>query len=134
MNGRTTTSTFTAAPPLGRTVGTDTLANAVPNRRSARRRNRATSATSVDQCNSADEHLLDVHAAAAFLGVAPRTLYKWGARGRLPVVHLGRAVRFRMSALRALVRENEEPAAVPLGGAADQFVGAGTERAAPTRS
>lgn len=62
----------------------------------------------------APERLLDVHAAAAVLSVAPRTLYKWAAQGRLPVVHLGRAVRFRESTLRELVRVHEEPAAAPL--------------------
>lgn len=81
------------------------------------------------------DRLLDVHAAAAFLGVAPRTLYKWAAQGRLPVVHLpgSRAVRFRMGALRKLVREHEEPATLSLGGAVASLIAAGTERAAPTR-
>jgi excisionase family DNA binding protein len=76
-----------------------------------------------------DDRLLDKDAAAAFLGVAPRTLYKWAAQGRLPVVRLGRAVRFRVSALRMLVATHEEPATRPLAGA---FAGAGTERALPT--
>jgi len=67
----------------------------------------------------APERLLDVHAAADVLSVAPRTLYKWAAKGRLPVVHLGRAVRFRESTLRELVRVNEEPAAAPLARALD---------------
>jgi excisionase family DNA binding protein len=89
-------------------------------------------ARSVPLGNATDDHLLDKHAAAAFLRVAPRTLYKWAAQGRLPVVHLGRAIRFRMSALRTLVREHEEPATMPLGGVAS-LVGAGTERATPTR-
>ncbi len=79
------------------------------------------------------DRLLDKYDAAAFLGVAPRTLYKWSAQGRLPVVHLGRAVRFRVSALRALVREHEEPATMPLDGAVVALGGAGTERATPTR-
>lgn len=61
-----------------------------------------------------DDRLLDNRAAAAFLQVAPRTLYKWAAQGRVPVVRLGRAVRFRMSALRMLVHEHEEPATLPL--------------------
>lgn len=62
-----------------------------------------------------DDRLLDNRAAAAFLQVAPRTLYKWAAQGRVPVVRLGRAVRFRVSALRMLVHEHEEPATLPFG-------------------
>ena len=79
-----------------------------------------------------DDCLLNVHEAAAFLGVMPRTLYKWAAQGQLPVVHLGRAVRFRMGALRARVREAEEatPSRVA---AASIHATVGTERAAPTR-
>lgn len=80
-----------------------------------------------------DDRLLDTRAAAAFLQVAPRTLYKWASQGRLPVVRLGRAVRFRMSALRTLVREHEEPAIVPLGGVVSPLIRAGTERALNTR-
>ncbi len=73
-----------------------------------------------------DDRLLDKNGAAAFLGVAPRTLYKWAAQGRLPVVRLGRrAVRFRVGALRALVATHEEPATKPLSG----VVVGGIERA-----
>lgn len=98
-----------------------------PTRRWARR---AATAGSDDS-----DRLLDVHAAAAFLGVAHRTLYKWAAQGRLPVVRLGRAVRFRMSALRGLVCEHEEPAVAPLTGVASPMAGgAGIERATPSRS
>jgi excisionase family DNA binding protein len=88
---------------------------------------------SVPLGDAGDDRLLDKHAAAAFLGVAPRTLYKWAAQGRLPVVHLGRAVRFRASALHALVRQHEEPATAPLSGAVVPLVGAGTQRATPNR-
>jgi excisionase family DNA binding protein len=82
-----------------------------------------------DGSTDAPDRLLDVHAAAAVLSVAPRTLYKWVAQGRLPVVHLGRAVRFRESALWALVRDHEEPAAAPLAGALTSRFGAGTDSA-----
>ena len=80
-----------------------------------------------------DDRLLDVHEAAAFLGVKPRTLYKWVAQGQLSAVHLGRAVRFRMGALRARVREAEEPSATPLVDTAPTRASLGTKRAAPTR-
>ncbi|MBI3769672.1 MAG: helix-turn-helix domain-containing protein [Deltaproteobacteria bacterium] len=96
------------------------------------RKLRASRVATSTQADDADR-LLDARAAAAFLGVAPRTLYKWAAQGRLPVVRLGRAVRFRVTALRLLVREHEEPAAMPLGGTVAQLVGVGTERAPPTR-
>lgn len=76
-----------------------------------------------------DDRLLDVNAAAAFLGVKPRTLYKWAAQGRLPVVHLGRVVRFRLSALRGSVHEGEEPIAQPAVGVAASHARGGTLRA-----
>ena len=87
----------------------------------------------LNERSAGDDRLVDKYAAAGFLGVAPRTLYKWAAQGRLPVVRLGRSVRFRMSALRALVLEHEEPATMPLAGAVVALVRAGTERATPTR-
>lgn len=87
-----------------------------------------------DESADAPDRLLDVHAAAAVLSVAPRTLYKWIAQGRLPVVHLGRTVRFRESTLRRIVRDNEEPAATPLRGAFGSRTGAGTDPAPSIRS
>jgi len=102
-------------------------------RKRARRGTSLTSRVAAPVAAADADHLLDTHAAAAFLGVAPRTLYKWAAQGRLPVIRLGRSVRFRMSALRALVQEHEEPATIPLAGAIGALVGAGTEPATLTR-
>ena len=47
--------------------------------------------------------LVAAPAACAFLGVAPRTLRSWVALGRVPVVRIGRTVRFDVRDLEALV-------------------------------
>jgi len=56
------------------------------------------------------DRLLDVNEAAALLGLQPSTLYQWAYQRRIPVVKLGRALRFRMSALLRLIEGSERPA------------------------
>jgi excisionase family DNA binding protein len=59
------------------------------------------------------ERLLDVHEAAALLGVRPTTLYQWAYKRRLPVVKLfGRrgALRFRESDVLRLIKTSVQPA------------------------
>lgn len=51
--------------------------------------------------------LLTRQQAAASLGVALRTLDTLAAKGELPFVKIGRAVRFRPSALESFVDANE---------------------------
>lgn len=106
-------------------------AERTPRRVSSRRTPRARCGAAPTIVVDAD-HLLDTHAAAAFLGVAPRTLYKWAAQGRLPVVRLGRMVRFRLATLQALVREHEEAAPAP--GVITSRFADGTESAPGDRS
>jgi excisionase family DNA binding protein len=45
------------------------------------------------------EPLLDSHAAAALLGVHPRTLQRMVLRGEIAAVHVGKLWRFRPSAI-----------------------------------
>jgi excisionase family DNA binding protein len=56
------------------------------------------------------DRLLDVKEAAAMLGLKPSTLYQWAYERRLPVVKLGRALRFRLSDLQALISKSVRPA------------------------
>ncbi len=57
------------------------------------------------------DRLLDVHEAAAMLGLKPATLYRWAYERRLPRVKLlGGALRFRLSTLLNLIAESEQPA------------------------
>jgi excisionase family DNA binding protein len=59
------------------------------------------------------DRLLNVDEAAALLGVAPKTLYRWSYEQRLPVVKLfgpRGALRFRESDLRALIARSVRPA------------------------
>jgi excisionase family DNA binding protein len=61
-------------------------------------------------CPSAlPERLLDVNEAAAMLGVAPATLYKWAHERRVPIVKLfgpRGALRFRLSDLQNLIADS----------------------------
>jgi predicted DNA-binding transcriptional regulator AlpA len=58
-----------------------------------------------------DEQLLDVNEAGAMLGLSPKTLYQWAYERRVPVVKLfGRALRFRLSVIRKLIKDSERPA------------------------
>jgi len=59
------------------------------------------------------ERLLDVKEASSLLGLKPRTLYKMAYAGRLPVVKIGRASRFRLSTLQRLIEEWERPSTRP---------------------
>lgn len=57
------------------------------------------------------DRLLDVHEAAAMLGLKPCTLYQWAYERRIPVVKLfGRALRFKLSTIQKLIRDSERPA------------------------
>jgi excisionase family DNA binding protein len=57
------------------------------------------------------EKLLDVHEAAAMLGLKPATLYAWAYERRIPVVKLfGRALRFKLSTIEKLIKDSERPA------------------------
>lgn len=55
----------------------------------------------------ATPHLLNRAQAAAFLGVALRTLDTLTAKGEIPVVSIGRSRRFRASSLEYFVEANE---------------------------
>jgi hypothetical protein len=50
-----------------------------------------------------DEELLDADAAAALLTVKPSTLRAWAREGAVPVVRLGRLMRWTRPMLRAIV-------------------------------
>lgn len=56
------------------------------------------------------DRLLDVREAAAMLGLKPSTLYQWAYERRIPIVKLGRALRFRLSVVQKLIRDSERPA------------------------
>ncbi len=59
------------------------------------------------------DRLLDVHEAAALLGVAPKTLYRWAYERRLPIVKLfgaRGALRFRLSDIERLIARSVRPA------------------------
>ena len=57
-----------------------------------------------------EERLLDVKEAAEMLGLKPSTLYQWAYERRLPVVKLGRTLRFRLSDIQALIAQSVRPA------------------------
>ena len=62
-----------------------------------------------------EDRLLDVKEAAAMLAVKPATLYQWAYQRRIPFVKLlGRALRFRLSAIQSIMREWECQALRPL--------------------
>jgi excisionase family DNA binding protein len=56
------------------------------------------------------DRLLDVAEAARLLSIQPRTLYQWAYQRRVPVVKLGRALRFRESDVQRLIRDGYRPA------------------------
>ena len=65
------------------------------------------------------DRLLDVHEAAAMLGLQPGTLYQWAYERRIPTVKLGGPrgpVRFRLSTLAKLIEKSERPARRPTSG------------------
>jgi excisionase family DNA binding protein len=53
--------------------------------------------------------LLDIRQAAARLHLSAWTLRTWIRKGRIEHVRLGRAIRFRPSAIDALIRESVKP-------------------------
>ena len=59
------------------------------------------------------DHLLDVHEAAAMLGLKATTIYRWSYERRIPTVKLGGkrgALRFRRSDVEALIARSVRPA------------------------
>ena len=61
------------------------------------------------------DRLLDVHEAAAMLGLKPCTLYQWAYEKRIPTVKLfDRALRFKLSTIEKLIRDSERPALKPI--------------------
>jgi excisionase family DNA binding protein len=54
------------------------------------------------------EALLTVQEVAAFLRVAPGTLYNWAYRGRIPVQKVGGRLLFSPTALRRWLRQHEQ--------------------------
>jgi excisionase family DNA binding protein len=64
-----------------------------------------------------EDRLLNVHDAAAILGLKPSTLYQWTYERRIHVVKLfGRALRFRLSVIQKLIQDSERPALRPPSG------------------
>lgn len=62
------------------------------------------------------DRLLTPDEVAQMLGVKPTTVYKWAYERRLPAVKLrGRALRFRLSAIEKIIRDDERPALRPFG-------------------
>ncbi len=57
-----------------------------------------------------NDRLVDAREAAAMLGLKPSTLYQWAYERRIPVVKLGRALRFRVSVVQKLIKDSERPA------------------------
>jgi excisionase family DNA binding protein len=69
--------------------------------------------TSRRNIEPSEDRLLDVHEAAALLGVQPRTLYNWAYSRRLPKVKLfgpRGALRFRLSDVLRLIADSVRPA------------------------
>jgi len=58
--------------------------------------------------------LLDINQAARQLGIAPKTLYKWVERGLVPVIKIGRMVRFREKDLEEWIEHQLHDPAVPI--------------------
>lgn len=61
---------------------------------------------------NASDRLLDVHEAAAMLGIRPGTLYQWAYQRRLPKVKLfgeRGPLRFRLSDIEHLIARSVQP-------------------------
>ena len=55
--------------------------------------------------------LLTVAEVAEMLAVKPSTIYQWSYERRLPCIKLrGRALRFRLSEIEKIIRQDERPA------------------------
>lgn len=66
-----------------------------------------------ERATSAPDRLLDVHEAAAMLGLRPGTLYQWAYERRIPVVKLSGSrgpLRFRLTTLLKIIEDSERPA------------------------
>ena len=60
--------------------------------------------------HSESDRLLNVRDAATMLGLKPSTLYQWAYERRIAYVKIGRALRFRHSAIEKLIAASEVPA------------------------
>jgi excisionase family DNA binding protein len=69
---------------------------------------------------SESDRLLGVREAATMLGLKPSTLYQWAYERRIPVVKLGRALRFRRSVVQKVISDSERPAIRSLDDRADK--------------
>lgn len=67
------------------------------------------------------EELLTVHEAANYLRIKPSTLRLWRLQGRLPVVKIGGAIRFRREDLNSFIKES----IIPVSPKCDLTAGAG---------
>jgi excisionase family DNA binding protein len=56
------------------------------------------------------DRLLNVSEAAGLLAVKVSTLYGWAYLRKIPVVKLGRSLRFRLSVITKLIADSERPA------------------------
>jgi excisionase family DNA binding protein len=63
-----------------------------------------------DRTSQSLDRLLDVNEAAAMLALKPGTLYTWAHQRRIPVVKLGKALRFRLSDIQRLIAAGDRPA------------------------
>lgn len=52
------------------------------------------------------DRLLTPSEAARVLGIARATIYEWAAQRRIECVRIGRALRFRESAIQRMIRDN----------------------------
>lgn len=52
------------------------------------------------------KRLLNINAAAAYMGVSPNTLYQWVSQRRFPFVKVGRLTRFDIKQLDLWIEKN----------------------------
>jgi excisionase family DNA binding protein len=52
-----------------------------------------------------NDRLIDAETAAYLSDIKPETWRKWGREGKIPVVKIGRSVRFRISDIEKLIRK-----------------------------
>ena len=52
-----------------------------------------------------DQRYLDLQQAAVYLGLSPKTLYEWVAKGNMPAYKLGRVWRFDIDELDQFVHQ-----------------------------
>lgn len=60
--------------------------------------------------NETPDHLLRPNEAAKMLGISRGTLYNWAYQRRIPIVKLGRTLRFSRRALERFIRTHTQPA------------------------